>query len=202
MDGLKLRRPRLSSACHREFNPDFASWSALRPTLWKSALTSRYFRPRRRRQGAKGAERSDAPVEGPRPKVGKAVIVVHALGAGAVPVDLEGAGFELVGATDGEAAFSTIRSGRADIAIVDSRFEGDGLAFCEQLWSEHAGFPVVLIGPNDENLVTKALLSGADDFLPLPLRPAELVARVPRRPAPGPALGGRRSAPRTGHPRR
>ncbi len=68
-------------------------------------------------------------------------MVVHALGAGAVPVDLEGAGFELVGATDGEAAFSTIRSGRADIAIVDSRFEGDGLAFCEQLWSEHAGLP-------------------------------------------------------------
>ena len=93
-------------------------------------------------------------------------------------------------ATDGEAAFSTVRSGRADIAIVDSRFEGDGLAFCEQLWSEHAGFPVVLIGPNDENLVTKALLSGADDFLPLPLRPAELVARVRAVLRRAPALGG------------
>ena len=34
-------------------NPDFASWSALRPTLWKSALTSRYFRPRRRPQAQK-----------------------------------------------------------------------------------------------------------------------------------------------------
>jgi two-component system, OmpR family, response regulator RegX3 len=128
--------------------------------------------------GAKGAERTDVPVEGPRPKVGKAVMVVHALGAGSVPADLEGAGFELVVATDGEAALSNVRSGRADIAIVDSRFEGDGLAFCEQLWSNHAGFPVVLIGPNDENLVTKALLSGADDYLALPLRPAEMVARV------------------------
>ncbi len=138
--------------------------------------------------GAKEAERGDAPVEGPRPKVGKAVMVVHALGAGAVPADLEGAGFELVVATDGEVALSTVRSGRADIAIVDSRFEGDGLAFCEQLWSDHTGFPVVLIGPNDENLVTKALLSGADDYLALPLRPAELVAR-----ASAPSYGGHRT---------
>jgi two-component system response regulator RegX3 len=46
------------------------------------------------------------------------------------------------------------------------------------LWSEHPGFPVLLIGPNDENLVTRALASGADDYLALPLRPAELVARV------------------------
>ena len=40
------------------------------------------------------------------------------------------------------------------------------------------GFPVLLIGPNDENLVTRALELGADDYLVLPLRPAELVARV------------------------
>ncbi len=52
------------------------------------------------------------------------------------------------------------------------------MAFCERLWSEHPGFPVLLIGPNDENLVTRALGSGADDYLALPLRPAELVARV------------------------
>ena len=71
-----------------------------------------------------------------------------------------------------------MRAGRADIAIVDGRFEADGLAFCEQLWAEYAGFPVLLIGPNDENLVTKALTSGADDYLALPLRPAELVAHV------------------------
>jgi len=37
---------------------------------------------------------------------------------------------------------------------------------------------VLFIGPNEENLVTRALASGADDYLLLPLRPAELVARV------------------------
>jgi len=126
----------------------------------------------------KGAERADAPLDGPRPKVGTAVMVAHALGAGAVPVDLEGAGFEVVVATDADAAYSAVRSSRADIAIVDGRFEGDGLAFCEDLWAEHPGFPVLLIGPNDENLVTRALMAGADDYLALPLRPAELVARI------------------------
>jgi two-component system, OmpR family, response regulator RegX3 len=126
----------------------------------------------------KGSERADARLEGPRPKVGTAVMVAHTLGAGAVPVDLEGAGFEVLVATDGDDAFSSVRSGAADIAIIDGRFEGDGLAFCEQLWVEHPGFPVLLIGPNDENLVTRALMSGADDYLALPLRPAELVARV------------------------
>ena len=37
---------------------------------------------------------------------------------------------------------------------------------------------MLFIGPNDENLVTRALAAGADDYLLLPLRPAELVARV------------------------
>jgi two-component system, OmpR family, response regulator RegX3 len=126
----------------------------------------------------KGAERTEPPLEGPRPKVGTAVMIAHASGAGAVPVDLEGAGFEVAVTTDADAAYSTVRAGRADIAIVDGRFEGDGLAFCEELWTVHPGFPVLLIGPNDENLVTRALMAGADDYLALPLRPAELVARV------------------------
>lgn len=104
--------------------------------------------------------------------------MAHALGADAVPADLEGAGFEVVVVSDGQAALALLRSGRADIAIVDGRFDGDGLAWCEQLWAVLPGFPVLIIGPNDENLVTRALASGADDYLLLPLRPAELVARV------------------------
>jgi two-component system response regulator RegX3 len=113
-----------------------------------------------------------------RPKVGTAVIVVHALGARAVPADLEGSGFEVVASTESEDALAVVGAGQADIALVDARFEGDGLAFCQRLWDDHPGFPVLLIGPNDENLVTRALASGADDYLGLPLRGAELVARV------------------------
>lgn len=113
-----------------------------------------------------------------RPKIGTTVLVAHALGAGAVPTDLEGAGFEVVVALDAPSALVAVRPGQADVAIVDARFEGDGLAFCEQLWLALPGFPVLVVGPNDENLVTRALVVGADDYLVLPLRPAELVARV------------------------
>jgi two-component system response regulator RegX3 len=113
-----------------------------------------------------------------RPKVGAAVLIAHPLGSGAVPADLEGAGFEVVVAVDGATALTAARAGHADVAVVDGRFEGDGLSFCEQLWLQLPGFPVLLIGPNDENLVTRALAAGADDYLLLPLRPAELVARV------------------------
>jgi two-component system response regulator RegX3 len=105
-------------------------------------------------------------------------MVAHPLGTDAVPADLEGSGFEVVVATDAASAIAAAGSGRADVAVVDGRFEGDGLGFCEQLWAELPGFPVLLIGPNDENLVTRALALGADDYLVLPLRPAELVARV------------------------
>ncbi len=121
---------------------------------------------------------TEAPPSALRPKVGTGVIVVHALGAGAIPADLEGSGFEVVVSTESSEALVALRAGQADIALVDARFEGDGVAFCERLWSEHPGFPVLVIGPNEENLVTRALASGADDYLALPLRPAELVARV------------------------
>jgi two-component system response regulator RegX3 len=113
-----------------------------------------------------------------RPQVGTAVLVAHPLGADAIPADLEGSGFEIVVATEAGDALEAAAGGRADVAIVDGHFEGDGLGFCERLWAAVPGFPVLLIGPNDENLVTRALAVGADDYLVLPLRPAELVARV------------------------
>jgi two-component system, OmpR family, response regulator RegX3 len=113
-----------------------------------------------------------------RPKIGTAIMVAHPLGSDAMPTDLEGSGFEVVVATDAGIALEAVKAGRADVAIVDGRFEGDGLGFCERLWVDMPGFPVLLTGPNDEHLVTKALASGADDYLVLPLRPAELVARV------------------------
>jgi two-component system response regulator RegX3 len=105
-------------------------------------------------------------------------MVAHALGTGALPADLEASGFEVIPATTTEAAMATARAGDAEVAIVDVRFGDDGVAFCERLWAEIIGFPVLVVGPNDENLVTRALGAGADDYLMLPLRPAELVARL------------------------
>lgn len=104
--------------------------------------------------------------------------MAHPSGAGPVPANLDGSEFELVVVTDATTALASVRDGGVDVAIVDGRFEGDGLAFCERLWERAPGFPVLVTGPNDENLITQALASGADDYLVLPLRSAELVARV------------------------
>ena len=125
-----------------------------------------------------------------RPRVGTTVLVAHPLGAGAVPADLEGAGFEVLVTVDAASALAAACDGKADVAIVDGRFDSDGLTFCERLWAALPGFPVLLIGPNDENLVTRAWAAGADDYLVLPLRPAELSGPRPRRAAPCPPMGG------------
>ncbi|HET9059895.1 MAG TPA: response regulator transcription factor [Acidimicrobiales bacterium] len=106
------------------------------------------------------------------------MLVAHPLGVEGVPGDLQGSGFEVVVATDAPSALRVIVGGAADIALVDGRFDGDGLSFCRQVWAERAAFPVLVAGPNDEELVTRALGAGADDYLVLPLRPAELVARL------------------------
>lgn len=125
--------------------------------------------------------------------MGTAVLVAHPIGTSAVPAGLEGSGFDVVVATEANAALATAANGQVDVAVVDGRFAGDGLSFCERLWDEVPGFPVLLTGPNDENLITRALAAGADDYLLLPLRPAELVARVRavlRRAPPGPFPAG------------
>ncbi|HYA44119.1 MAG TPA: response regulator transcription factor [Acidimicrobiales bacterium] len=112
------------------------------------------------------------------PALGTIILVVHSLGSVTVPADLERAGFEVLIVPDPEAAIVAAASGRADLAVVDGRLSGDGLSFCERLWKRCPGFPVLVVGPNDEDFATRALAAGADDYLALPLRPAEFVARV------------------------
>ena len=77
-------------------HPNVGRSSPGRPTLWKSPLTSRYIGQVMRPRSEGGESAAEAQLDGPRPKVGTAVLVAHALGAGAVPADLEGAGFEVV----------------------------------------------------------------------------------------------------------
>lgn len=121
------------------------------------------------------------------------MLFAHPMVPSAVPAYLEAAGFDVVTATQANAALMAAATGPADIALVDGRFDDDGLSFCRQLWDELPGFPVLLCGPNDEGLIAQSLLAGADDYLVLPLRPAELVARVRAvlRRAPGPVAPAR-----------
>lgn len=114
-----------------------------------------------------------------RPTIDVAVLVAQEAARGwTIVADLEAAGFEVSVATDELAAATALQSGRFTAAVVDSAFQGDGLAFCERLWERAPGFAVVLIGPDDLSAITTALAYGADDYVTLPLRRAEMVARV------------------------
>lgn len=112
------------------------------------------------------------------PRLGTTVLVAHPLGAGGLPADLEGAGFGVVAAKEADEALGALKATGAGLAVVDSRFGGDGLEFCRLVWEQAPGLPVLVTGPNEESLIARALSAGADDYLALPLRPAELVARV------------------------
>ena len=70
MDGLKLRRPRLSSPCHRALTQMLQVGQLAADTV-EISINQQVFRAEAAPPGAKGAERVDAPAEGPRPKVGK-----------------------------------------------------------------------------------------------------------------------------------
>jgi two-component system response regulator RegX3 len=92
--------------------------------------------------------------------------------------ELESAGFEVVITTEPAPALAALKERRVALALVDAHFGDDGLSFCHQLWASNPGFPVLVIGPRDEDFVARALAAGADDYLVVPLRSAELVARV------------------------
>ncbi len=61
--------------------------------------------------------------------------------------------------------------------------EMDGLSLCQAFkrHSEHPPFPVIILGENNTpSQEIEALEAGADDYLPLPLEPDRLIARVKR----------------------
>jgi two-component system response regulator RegX3 len=110
--------------------------------------------------------------------LGTKVLIAHPLGGNGLQAQLESSGFEVLVANDGASALKAAESGAADLAIIDGHFDGDALGFCRRLWAAAPAFPVLVTGTNDEEAITSALAQGADDYLVLPLRPAELVARV------------------------
>ncbi len=142
------------------------SWA---PDTWAINTDHPAYRPFRLRP---------APAVTTRPTVGATVLVVGEDGLKGVAQDLEEAGFQVVAARQAASALAALERDGADVAVVDVGFEGDGLSFCKALWSAHPGFPVLVVGPGDEDQVARALATGADDYLVVPLRPAELVARV------------------------
>jgi DNA-binding response OmpR family regulator len=93
-------------------------------------------------------------------------------------------GFQVSTASDGDEAYRRALAERPDLVVMDVRLpRRSGLEVCEALRREAAGavLPIVLVSAAGEtDARVQGLASGADDFLPKPFSPRELLARARR----------------------
>ena len=88
-------------------------------------------------------------------------------------------GMELVSADRPSAALAQLRSGRFDAAILDVMLpEMDGFALCRAIRKD-SDIPIVMLTARGDVMDRVVGLElGADDYLPKPFEPRELVARL------------------------
>lgn len=87
-------------------------------------------------------------------------------------------GFETVSADGQRRAEELLREGGISLALLDvSLRDGSGFGICRI--AKELGVPVIfLTASGDENSVVKGLDMGADDYIPKPFRPRELISRI------------------------
>ncbi|HEX5532445.1 MAG TPA: MtrAB system response regulator MtrA [Actinomycetales bacterium] len=96
-----------------------------------------------------------------------------------IGIVLRGEGFEPVFCTNGDDALDAFRSYRPDLVLLDLMLPGkDGIEVCRQIRGE-SGVPIVMLTAKSDTVdIVLGLESGADDYVPKPFKPKELVARV------------------------
>jgi DNA-binding response OmpR family regulator len=92
---------------------------------------------------------------------------------------LEHAGFEVSLAADGAQALQRQRTSPSDLVLLDVMLpEVDGLAVCRALRSESDVATILVTARTTEADKLEGLGAGADDYVPKPFSPREVVARV------------------------
>ncbi|MGD2178979.1 MAG: response regulator transcription factor [Anaerolineae bacterium] len=88
-------------------------------------------------------------------------------------------GFQVIQARDGAAALRRWTEEEPDIIVLDVNMPGpDGFAVCRRIRAE-ANTPIILLTVRgEEDDIVRGLESGADDYIPKPFSPRQLVARV------------------------
>jgi two-component system OmpR family response regulator len=88
-------------------------------------------------------------------------------------------GYEVTAAANGEEMWSILRSDQPDIIILDLMLPGDnGLTLCRDLRARTETPIIMLTARGDETDRIVGLEMGADDYLPKPFNPRELLARM------------------------
>jgi DNA-binding response OmpR family regulator len=92
---------------------------------------------------------------------------------------LEGYGFQVETLPDGRSVVSSIRNESPDIVILDIMLPGkDGLEVLKEIRSEFSVAVIMLTAKGDDADRIVGLELGADDYLPKPFNPRELLARI------------------------
>jgi len=96
-----------------------------------------------------------------------------------IGIVLRAEGFEPVFCADGDQALAAFRSSQPDLVLLDLMLPGkDGTEVCRQIRAE-SGVPIVMLTAKSDTVdIVLGLESGADDYIPKPFKPKELVARV------------------------
>ncbi|MBI3068151.1 MAG: response regulator [Betaproteobacteria bacterium] len=94
---------------------------------------------------------------------------------------LEKNGYRVTTAADGKGLWAAINSTRPDLVVLDLMLPGDdGLTLCRDLRAR-SNVPIVMLtarGEETDRIV--GLEMGADDYVPKPFNPRELLARIKR----------------------
>ncbi|ROR73741.1 MtrAB system response regulator MtrA [Bogoriella caseilytica] len=96
-----------------------------------------------------------------------------------IGIVLEAEGFEAAFCADGAEAPDVFRAVQPDLVLLDLMLPGlDGVEICRIIRAE-SDVPIVMLTAKSDTLdVVTGLEAGADDYIPKPFKPKELVARV------------------------
>jgi two-component system response regulator MtrA len=99
-----------------------------------------------------------------------------------IGIVLRGEGLEPIFCTDGDEALPMARTHQPDLILLDVMLPGkDGVQVCREVRAE-SGVPIIMLTAKSDTVdVVLGLESGADDYIPKPFKPKELVARVKAR---------------------
>jgi DNA-binding response OmpR family regulator len=92
---------------------------------------------------------------------------------------LEMEGFRVLTAGNGQEGLALLKDSRPDLLLLDIRMPGmDGLQFLERARRCSDAFVIMLTAARYVALISRALSTGADDYITKPFRAAELVAWI------------------------
>lgn len=99
-----------------------------------------------------------------------------------IGIVLKAEGYEVTDCYDGASALDIFQETQPDLVLLDVMLPGiDGIQICEMI-RRNSNVPIVMLTARSDTAdVVAGLEAGADDYMPKPFKPKELVARVKAR---------------------